>query len=39
MIGGVLVLGTHEALHGFFKTRFLKHGMVYTKSNTFHLKY
>ena len=37
--GGVLVLGTHEALHGFFKTRFVKHGMVYTKSNTFHLKY
>ncbi len=37
--GGVLVLGSHEALHGFFKTRFIKHGMVYTKSNTFHFKY
>ena len=37
--GGVLILGTHEALHGFFKTRFVKHGMVYTKSSTFHLKY
>ncbi len=37
--GGVLILGTHEALHGFFKTRFVKHGMVYTKSNKFHLKY
>lgn len=37
--GGVLVLGSHEALHGFFKTRFLKHGMVYTKSSTFHFKY
>lgn len=37
--GGVLVLGTHEALHGFFKTKFVKHGMVYTKSSTFHLKY
>ncbi|TLX77197.1 protein-glutamate O-methyltransferase CheR [Labilibacter sediminis] len=37
--GGVLVLGTHEALHGFFKTKFIKHGMVYTKSNTFHFKY
>ncbi|GAF01837.1 CheR family methyltransferase [Saccharicrinis fermentans] len=36
--GGVLILGTHEALHGFFKTRFVKHGMVYTKSSTFHLK-
>lgn len=37
--GGVLVLGSHEALHGFFKTRFLKNGMVYTKSSTFHFKY
>ncbi len=37
--GGVLVLGSHEALHGFFKTRFIKHGMVYTKSNTFQFKY
>lgn len=37
--GGVLVLGSHEALHGFFKTRFTKHEMVYTKSSTFHLKY
>ncbi len=37
--GGSLVLGTHEALHGFFKTRFNKHGMVYTKSNSFHYKY
>lgn len=37
--GGVLVLGSHEALHGFFKTRFNKHGMVYTKSNTFQFKY
>ncbi len=37
--GGVLVLGNHEALHGFFKTRFIKHGMVYTKSSTFQFKY
>jgi chemotaxis protein methyltransferase CheR len=37
--GGVLILGSHEALHGFFKTRFVKHGMVYVKSNTFHFKY
>ncbi len=37
--GGSLVLGTHEALHGFFKTRFNKHGMVYTRSNSFHYKY
>ncbi len=37
--GGVLVIGSHEALHGFFKTRFVKHGMVYNKSNTFHFKY
>ncbi|SMO57931.1 chemotaxis protein methyltransferase CheR [Saccharicrinis carchari] len=35
--GGVLILGSHEALHGFIKTRFVKHGMVYTKSNIFHL--
>jgi len=37
--GGILVLGNHEALHGFFKTRFIKHGMVYTKSSTFQFKY
>jgi chemotaxis protein methyltransferase CheR len=37
--GGVLVLGAHESLHGFFKTRFVKHGMVYTKSSTFQFKY
>jgi chemotaxis protein methyltransferase CheR len=37
--GGVLILGSHEALHGFLKTRFIKHGMVYVKSNTFHFKY
>ncbi len=37
--GGVLVIGSHEALHGFFKTRFVKNGMVYTKSNSFHFKY
>lgn len=37
--GGVLVLGSHEALHGFLKTRFNKNGMVYTKSNSFQFKY
>ncbi len=37
--GGVLVLGNHEALHGFFKTRFIKNGMVYAKSSTFQFKY
>ena len=36
---GVLILGSHEALHGFVKTHFVKNGMVYTKSNTFHLTY
>ena len=36
---GVLILGSHEALHGFVKTHFVKHGMVYTKSTTFHLTY
>ncbi|MCW3806420.1 CheR family methyltransferase [Plebeiibacterium marinum] len=37
--GGVLILGNHEALHGFFKTRFIRSGMVYTKSSTFQFKY
>ncbi len=36
---GVLIIGSHEALHGFVKTHFVKNGMVYTKNNTFHLTY
>ena len=35
---GTLVLGTHETISGFYKTKFTKTGMVYNKSNTFHLK-
>jgi len=37
--GASLILGSHESLHGFFKTRFTKKGLVYTKTNTFHYKY
>ena len=35
---GTLILGTHETISGFYKTKFIKTGMVYHKSNTFHLK-
>lgn len=37
--GGSMVLGTHEAITGFFKTKFVKNGPVYLKSNVFHFKY
>ncbi|TCO10943.1 CheR family methyltransferase [Natronoflexus pectinivorans] len=37
--GGVMVLGTHETLNGFFKTKFAKKGPVYSRTNTFHFKY
>jgi chemotaxis protein methyltransferase CheR len=37
--GGTMILGTHETLTGFFKTKFIKNGPVYSKSNLFHLKY
>ena len=37
--GGTMILGTHEAITGFFKTKFVKNGPVYTKSNVFHFKY
>ena len=36
---GSLVLGAHEGLSGFFKTKFTRSGPVYTKSNVFHFKY
>ncbi|MFT3741025.1 MAG: CheR family methyltransferase [Breznakibacter sp.] len=36
---GVLILGNHESLNGFFKTRFAKTGSFYTKNNAFHFKY
>jgi chemotaxis protein methyltransferase CheR len=36
--GGILILGMHEAISGFFKTKFLKNGFIYNKSNAFHFK-
>jgi len=36
---GTLVLGAHEGLSGFFKTKFDRQGPVYRKSNVFHLRY
>jgi chemotaxis protein methyltransferase CheR len=36
---GTLVLGAHEGLTGFFKTKFERKGPVYKKSNVFHFKY
>jgi chemotaxis protein methyltransferase CheR len=37
--GGTMVLGSHETLNGFFKTKFAKNGPVYSRTNTFHFKY
>ncbi len=37
--GGHLVLGNHEALPGYFKAKFVKNGVAYTKSNSFHFNY
>lgn len=36
---GALILGAHEGLSGFFKTKFDKQGPVYKKSNVFHFRY
>jgi chemotaxis protein methyltransferase CheR len=36
---GILVLGAHEGLSGFFKTKFDRQGPLYRKSNVFHLRY
>ena len=35
---GTLILGTHETISGFYKTKFIKNGFVFNKSNAFHLK-
>jgi chemotaxis protein methyltransferase CheR len=35
---GTLVLGAHESLNGFFKTKFEKTGPVFKKSNGFHFR-
>lgn len=36
---GALILGNHESMTGFFKTKFKKNGPIYLKTNAFHLKY
>ena len=36
--GGTLILGVHETITGFYKTKFLKNGFIYNKSNAFHFK-
>jgi len=36
--GGLLCLGSHETISGFYKTKFLKKEFIYQKSNTFYLK-
>jgi chemotaxis protein methyltransferase CheR len=37
--GGNMVLGSHETVNGFFKTKFAKNGPVYARTNSFHFKY
>jgi len=37
--GGILLLGNHEGLTGFFKTKFTKSDPFYVKNNAFHFKY
>ena len=37
--GGMLILGNHEGLTGFFKTKFIKNGPVFIKNNAFHFEY
>lgn len=36
---GLLVLGAHELLDGFFRTKFTRTNQVYRKNNSFHFKY
>ena len=36
---GSMILGNHESLTGFFKTKFKKNGPLYVKTNAFHFKY
>ncbi len=36
--GGMLILGNHEGLNGFFKTKFIKDGPVFIKNNAFHFQ-
>lgn len=37
--GGILLLGNHEGLTGFFKTKFTRNDPFYVKNNAFHFKY
>lgn len=37
--GAFLLLGNHEGMSGFYKTRFSKLGHMFVKNNSFHLKY
>lgn len=37
--GAFLLLGNHEGISGFYKTKFTKNGSLFTKNNSFHLKY
>ncbi len=37
--GGIMILGNHETLNGFFKTKFNKDGPAYYRTNMFHFKY
>lgn len=37
--GGFLVLGAHENLSGFFKTKFVRESHVYKRSSVFHMKF
>ncbi|WP_430824888.1 CheR family methyltransferase [Carboxylicivirga sp. N1Y90] len=37
--GSFLLLGNHEVLSGFYKTKFIKNGPVFVKNTAFHFKY
>nr|WP_321407199.1 CheR family methyltransferase [uncultured Carboxylicivirga sp.] len=37
--GGYLLLGNHEGMSGFYKTKFSKNGPLFVKNNSFHFKY
>lgn len=37
--GGILVLGNHEGVSGFFKSKFVKTGSFFSRNNEFHFNY
>lgn len=37
--GGFLILGAHENLSGFFKTKYIREGFVYKRTGIFHMKF